>query len=120
MTDDGPEAGDARSPCPGDIIASPQLAPSSLVRYCNNFLLRKGYLKSGDFLKLLNAAGCNFVAGIAPGTPDTITFTSGTASLKVYPITDAAPSNAVYSVSHNYNYNQGLTNAGIPYGTNGF
>jgi prepilin-type N-terminal cleavage/methylation domain-containing protein len=120
MANDGAATGDASSAWPGDLIASAQLAPASLVDYCNNFLLRKGYLKSGDFLKLLNAAGCNFVAGIAPGTPDTITFTSGTAALKVYPITDAAPSNAVYSVSHNYNYNQPLANAGIPYGTNGF
>ena len=120
MANDGAATGDASSAWPGDLIASAQLAPSSLVDYCNNFLLNKGYLKSGDFLKLLNAAGCNFVAGIAPGTPDTITFTSGTAALKVYPITDAAPSNAVYSVSHNYNYNQPLANAGIPYGTNGF
>ena len=120
MANDGAATGDASSAWPGDLIASGQLTGGSLVQYCNDFLLTKGYLKSGDFLKLLNAAGCNFVASITPGTPDTIAFTSGTAALKVYPITDAAPSNAVYSVSHNYNYNQGLANAGIPYGTNGF
>ena len=120
MANDGAATGDASSAWPGDLIASTQLNPSSLVDYCNNFLLTKGYLKSGDFLKLLNAAGCNFVAGIAPGTPDTITFTGGSAALKVYPITDAAPSNAVFSVSRNYNYNQPLANNGIPYGTNGF
>ena len=122
MSNDGAATGDASSAWPGDLIASvpPQLTAGSLQQYCNNFLLTKGYLKSGDFLKLLNAAGCNFVAGIAPGTPDTITFTSGSAALKVYPITDTAPSNAVFSVSHNYNYDQPLTNGGIPYGTNGF
>src|SRR5436309_8050634 len=122
MANDGAATGDASSAWPGDLIASvpPQLAAGSLQQYCNNFLLTKGYLKSGDFLKLLNAAGCNFVAAIAPGSPDTITFTTGSAALKVYPITDTAPSNAVFSVSHNYNYNQALTNAGIPYGTNGF
>src|SRR5438477_12020819 len=71
MANDGAATGDSSSAWPGDLIAStpPQLAANSLVDYCNNFLLRKGYLKSGDFLKLLNAAGCNFVAGIAPGTP---------------------------------------------------
>ena len=122
MANDGAATGDASSAWPGDLIASvpPQLTAGSLQQYCNNFLLTKGYLKSGDFLKLLNAAGCNFVAGIAPGTPDTITFTSGSAALKVYPITDTAPSNAVFSVSHNYDYNQALVNGGIPYGTNGF
>ena len=122
MANDGAATGDASSAWPGDLIASvpPQLAAGSLQEYCNNFLLTKGYLKSGDFLKLLNAAGCNFVAGIAPGTPDTITFTGGSAALKVYPITDSAPSNAVYSVSHNYNYNTALANGQIPYGTNGF
>ncbi len=122
MANDGAATGDASSAWPGDLIASvpPQLTAGSLQQYCNNFLLTKGYLKSGDFLKLLNAAGCNFVAGIAPGTPDTITFTGGSAALKVYPITDSAPSNAVYSVSHNYSYNQALANGNIPYGTNGF
>ena len=38
----------------------------------------------------------------------------------MYPITDSAPSNAIFSVSHNYNYLAALVNAGIPYGTNGF
>ena len=120
MSNDGAATGDASSAWPGDLIASSQLTGGSLQAYCNNFLLTKGYLKSGDFLKLLNAAGCNFVASIAPGNPDTITFTTGSAALKVYPITDTAPSNAVFSVSHNYNYNQPLANNGIPYGTNGF
>jgi prepilin-type N-terminal cleavage/methylation domain-containing protein len=120
MSNDGAATGDASSAWPGDLIASTQLTAGSLQNYCNDFLLTKGYLKSGDFLKLLNAAGCNFIATITPGTPDTIAFSSGTASLKVYPITDSAPSNAIFSVSHNYNYNQGLLNAGIPYGTNGF
>src|SRR6266567_4320221 len=114
MSNDGAATGDASSAWPGDLIASGQLTPAaSLQNYCNNFLLTKGYLKSGDFLKLLNAAGCNFVAAIAPGTPDTITFTTGSAALKVYPITDSAPSNAVFSVSHNYSYNQALANGNI-------
>src|SRR2546421_3795178 len=120
MANDGAATGDASSAWPGDLIASGQLTGGSLVQYCNDFLLTKGYLKSGDFLKLLNAAGCNFVASITPGTPDTITFSTGSAALKVYPITDAAPSNAIFSVSHNYTYDTGLANNGIPYGTNGF
>jgi len=120
MSNDGAATGDASSAWPGDLIASNQLTAGSLQQYCNNFLLTKGYLKSGDFLKLLNAAGCNFTATITAGTPDTIAFATGTAALKVYPLTDAAPSNAIFSVSHNYVYDTGLLNAGIPYGTNGF
>jgi prepilin-type N-terminal cleavage/methylation domain-containing protein len=120
MSNDGAATGDASSAWPGDLIASSQLTAGSLNDYCNDFLLTKGYLKSGDFLKLLNAAGCNFIATITPGTPDTIAFSSGTASLKVYPITDSAPSNAIFSVSHNNLYRTGLTNGTIPYGTNGF
>jgi len=77
-------------------------------------------LKAGDFLKLLNASGCNFTAAITAGTPDTIAFQTGSAALKVYPITDAAPSNAVFATSHNYTYDTALPNSGIPYGTNGF
>ena len=122
MANDGAATGDASSAWPGDLIASSQITggAGALEKYCNDFLLKKGYLKSGDFLKLLNAAGCNFVANISAGTPDTITFTTGTAALKVYPLTDAAPSNAVYAVSHNYVYDTALANGTVPYGTNGF
>ena len=122
MSNDGAATGDASSAWPGDLIASSQLNATSLQDYCNNFLLTKGYLKSGDFLKLLNAAGCNFVATITPGTPDTIAFASGSASLKVYPLTDAAPSNAIFCTTHNYDYDTALSGSvsQIPYGTNGF
>jgi prepilin-type N-terminal cleavage/methylation domain-containing protein len=122
MANDGAATGDASLAYPGDLIASGQLAAASLQDYCNVFLLQKGYLKGGDFLKLLNAPSCSFVAGITPGTPDTIAFTSGSAALKVYPITDAAPSNAIFCVTHNYDYDTALAGAAsqIPYGTNGF
>jgi hypothetical protein len=69
----------------------------------------------------LNAPGANFGAVITSGTPDTIQFTSGTAALKVYPLPDGAPSNAIFAVSHNYVYNTALNlSSPIPYGTNGF
>jgi prepilin-type N-terminal cleavage/methylation domain-containing protein len=122
MSNDGAATGDASLAWPGDLIQSTQLTAGSLQDYCNNFLLAKGYLKGGDFLKLLNAPGCSFVAGVAPGPPEVITFTSGSAALKVYPVTDAAPSSAIFCVSHNYDYDTALTGSGsqIPYGTNGF
>jgi prepilin-type N-terminal cleavage/methylation domain-containing protein len=122
MANDGAATGDASLAWPGDLIASTQLAPGSLNDYCNNFLLAKGYLAAGDFLKLLNAPGCSFTATITAGTPDTIAFNTGHASLKVYPVTDAAPSTAIFAVSHNYDYDTALATAAsqIPYGTNGF
>ena len=122
MANDGAATGDASLAWPGDLIASGQLAAGSLNDYCNIFLLRKGYLKGGDFLKLLNAPGSSFVATVTAGTPDTIAFASGTACLKVYPVTDAAPSSAIFCVSHNYDYDTALTGSvsQIPYGTNGF
>src|SRR2546427_3565207 len=64
MSNDGAATGDSSSAWPGDLIASSQLAASSLNDYCNLFLLNKGYLRSGDFLKLLNAPGCSFIATI--------------------------------------------------------
>jgi prepilin-type N-terminal cleavage/methylation domain-containing protein len=123
MANDGAATGDASLAWPGDLIASTQLGAGSLNDYCNLFLLAKGYLKAGDFLKLLNAPSCSFVATVTPGTPDTIAFATGTAALKVYPLTDAAPSNAIFCVTHNYDYDTALgpTSASqIPYGTNGF
>jgi prepilin-type N-terminal cleavage/methylation domain-containing protein len=120
MANDGAATGDASLAWPGDLINATLLNAGSLNDYCNNFLLAKGYLKAGDFLKLLNAPSCNLVATITPGTPDTIQFTGGNAALKVYPITDAAPANAVFATSHNYVYDTALAAAGLPYGTNGF
>jgi hypothetical protein len=90
--------------------------------YINQFLLAKGYLKAGDFLKLLNAPGCSLTATITPGTPDSIVLATGVAALKVYPVSDAAPSTAIFAVSHNYDYRTPLATATsqIPYGTKGF
>src|SRR5262245_41648590 len=122
MSNDGAATGDASSAWPGDLIQSTQLAAGSLNDYCNKFLLAKGYLKGGDFLKLLNAPSCAFVATVTPGTPETIAFTTGSAALKVYPVSDAAPSSAIFAVSHNYDYDTNLAAAvsKLPYGTNGF
>jgi prepilin-type N-terminal cleavage/methylation domain-containing protein len=122
MSNDGAATGDATSAWPGDLITATLLTAADLHQYCNSFLLAKGYLKGGDFLKLLNAPGCSFNATVTAGAPDTIAFNTGIAALKVYPISDAAPSNAIFAVSHNYDYDTTLATATsqIPYGTNGF
>jgi prepilin-type N-terminal cleavage/methylation domain-containing protein len=122
MANDGAATGDSSLAWPGDLLASGQLTSGSLEEYCNKFLLQKGYLKGGDFLKLLNAPGCSFVATVTTGPPDTIAFQTGTAALKVYPVTDAAPASAIFCVSHNYTYDTALNLSAsqVPYGTNGF
>src|SRR5262245_7244039 len=124
MANDGAATSDASLAWPGHLIASAQLTAgaNSLQDYCNLFLLRKGYLKGGDFLKLLNAPGCSFVATVTPGTPETIAFNTGTGALKLYPVTDSAPSSAIFATSHNYDYDTALTGAvsQVPYSTNGF
>src|SRR5438874_1531239 len=45
-----------------------------------------------------------------------------TSALKVYPVSDAAPSTAIFATSHNYDYDTALTASAsqLPYGTNGF
>jgi hypothetical protein len=126
MSNDGAATGDASSAWPGDLITATLLTANNLGSdansYINKFLLAKGYLKAGDFLKLLNAPGCSLTATITPGTPDTIVLATGIAALKVYPVTDAAPSTAIFATSHNYDYRTALTGSTsqIPYGTKGF
>jgi prepilin-type N-terminal cleavage/methylation domain-containing protein len=126
MANDGSATGDVSSAWPGDLIASGQLGGGDLggdtASYINKFLCTKGYLKGGDLLKLLNAPGTSLTATIIGGNPDTITLTTGTSALKVYPVADGAPSNAIFCVSNNYDYDLPLSNAAsqVPYGTNGF
>src|SRR4029450_13185629 len=126
MSNDAAATGDASSAWPGDLIAGGYLAggAASLGPYCN-ILLAKGYLKGGDVLKLLNAPGTALVGTItppAPPTPESIAFNTGTGALKIYPVLESDPSNAIYAVSHNYTYNDLLSNSAsqIPYGTKGF
>ncbi len=126
MSNDGAATGDASSAWPGDLIAGGYLTggAASLDDYCN-ILLAKGYLKGGDVLKLLNAPGTALVGTItppAPPNPESIAFTAGIGAVKVYPVLESDPSNAIFAVTHNYEYDKLLTASGsqIPYGTKGF
>jgi prepilin-type N-terminal cleavage/methylation domain-containing protein len=126
MSNDGAATGDASSAWPGDLIAGGYLVggAASLGPYCN-ILLAKGYLKGGDVLKLLNAPGTALVGNItppAPPAPESIAFTAGTGALKIYPVLESDPSNAIFAVTHNYDYDTLLTASAsqIPYGTKGF
>jgi prepilin-type N-terminal cleavage/methylation domain-containing protein len=120
MSNDGTATGDASSAWPGDLITGGYLgAGATLVDYAN-ILLAKGYLKAGDVVKLFNAPSATFSAGVNIGPPETLTNATGTASVRVYPVKDADPSNAIFAVSHNYDYNQALAAGTVPYGTKGF
>jgi hypothetical protein len=126
MSNDGAATGDASSAWPGDLIAGGYLTggAASLDDYCN-ILLAKGYLKGGDVLKLLNAPGTALVGTItppAPPVPESIAFTGGTGAIKLYPVLESDPSNAIFAVTHNYDYDTLLSSSAsqIPYGTKGF
>jgi prepilin-type N-terminal cleavage/methylation domain-containing protein len=120
MSNDGTATGDASSAWPGDLMAGGYLAPgANLVTYAN-ILLAKGYLKGGDVIKLFNAPSAVFTATVNVGPPENLTAAVGTASVRVYPVLDADPSNAIFAVTHNYDYDTVLGGAGIPYGTKGF
>jgi prepilin-type N-terminal cleavage/methylation domain-containing protein len=120
MSNDGAATGDASSAWPGDLFAGGYLAAgATLVDYAN-ILLAKGYLKGGDVIKLVNAPSATFSATVNVGPPETLSNGTGTASLKIYPVLDADPSNAIYAVTRNYVYATALAVGSVPYGTKGF
>ena len=120
MSNDGKVKGEASSAWPGDLFAGNYLpAGAKLVDYAN-ILLAKGYLKAGNAIKLFNAPGATFNATMCLGPPEVLTAASGTAALRVYPVKDADPSNAIFAVTHNYDYDTALAEGSVPYGTEGF
>jgi prepilin-type N-terminal cleavage/methylation domain-containing protein len=121
MSNDGTATGDASSAWPGDLIAGGFLTGGAghLVDYAN-ILLAKGYLKGGDVIKLFNAPSAVFTAQVNVGPPESLSNAAGTASLKVHPVLDADPANAIFATTHNYVYDQLLAAGSVPYGTKGF
>jgi prepilin-type N-terminal cleavage/methylation domain-containing protein len=120
MSNDGRATGDASSAWPGDLFAGGYLAVGATVVDYANILLAKGYLKGGDVIKLLRAPNALFTATVNVGPPETISNAVQTAALKVYPVLDADPANAIFCVTHNYNYDTALAAGSVPYGTEGF
>jgi prepilin-type N-terminal cleavage/methylation domain-containing protein len=120
MSNDGRATGDASSAWPGDLFAGGFLSPgATLVDYAN-ILLAKGYLKAGNAIKLFNAPNALFTACWSVGPAEQLAGATGTAALKVYPVKDADPSNAIFAVTHNYTYDTALAAGSVPYGTEGF
>ena len=121
MANDGAATGSAGLAWPGDLVTGGYLpAGSTLVTYAN-ILIANGYLRAGDAIKLFNAPGASFTATVSSGPPESLSAPVGIASLKVYPVLDSDVSNAIFCVSHNYDYDMALPGAQPnPYGSKGF
>jgi prepilin-type N-terminal cleavage/methylation domain-containing protein len=118
MASDGAATGVVSQGWPGDYVPP----PAALVNYVNK-LVGPGYIKGSDAPKLFSAPGCNLRVTVAPGPPEQITaFTSppGSAALKVHPVQDADPANAVFVTSRNYVYDTNIVGNPVPYGRKGF
>ena len=116
MSNDGAATSDPTSAWPGDLTP----VPTTIAAYLN-VLTQKGYLKGGDALKLMNAPGASYTAGVTTaGGIDSIASGSGTPALKVWAVQDANPGNTVFCETHNYTYGQQLVSTNSPYGTRGF
>ena len=112
MSNDGSATGDATSAWPGDLLT----VPTNIVDYAN-VLCGKGYLKGGDVIKMLNAPGASFTAGVTTTAGvDSLNGGTGTASLKVWAVQDGDPATAVFCTTHNYVYDTAILDTSIPYG----
>jgi prepilin-type N-terminal cleavage/methylation domain-containing protein len=120
MATDGTATGDASSAWPGDLFAGGYLPVGSTIVAYANVLLAKGYLKGGDVIKLLNAPSAPFSATVTVGPPETLSNAVQTSALRVYPVLDADPANAIFCVTHNYDYGTALAANTVPYSTKGF
>jgi len=116
MANDGAATGDSTLAYVGDLPAADR---ASLNAYLNA-LLRPNYLRGGDVAKILSAPGSALIATVAAGPPETVTFTGGTAALKVHGLVDSDTSNTVFCTSHNYVYNTAIVAGSVPYGQKGF
>jgi prepilin-type N-terminal cleavage/methylation domain-containing protein len=120
MANDGAATGSSGLAWPGDLAAGGILgAGTTLVDYAN-ILVANGYLRAGDALKLFNAPGAAFTAVVNSGPPESLGTPGGTAAIKVYDVLDSDVANAIFCVSHNYDYDTDLTAPSLPYGIKGF
>jgi prepilin-type N-terminal cleavage/methylation domain-containing protein len=115
MANDGTATGDSKLAWPGDLAA----VPTTMAGYSNG-VVGPGYLQAGDINKLFNAPSCALVVSPVTGPPDSVTFDSGTAGLKVYKIKDVDPANTIFIASRNYVYNTAIVGSAVPYGLRGF
>ena len=116
MANDGAATSGSNLAWPGDY--NPPIP--NLETYINK-MVGPGYVKGGDVAKLLSAAGCNLGVAVISGPPESVTFAVNTKSaLKVHPVQEGDPANAIFATSRNYIYDTALTGSAVPYGTKGF
>src|SRR5438270_66371 len=96
MANDGSATGDSNLAWPGDLAT----VPGTMAVYCNG-VVGPGYLQAGDIQKLFNAPSCALSVTPVTGPPDSVTFNSGTAGLKVYKIRDVDHSNKIFIARKN-------------------
>jgi prepilin-type N-terminal cleavage/methylation domain-containing protein len=119
MALDGAANGDPALAWPGDYNP----VPGSLQAYMST-LVANDYLKAGDVQKLLSGPGASVTVTPVAGPPPGVTL-AGVAALKVYLVTEADASNAIFAVSRNYDYDTALVASvgGVPnnpFGQKGF
>ena len=114
MALDGAANSDPNLVWPGDDPANLGTLNAYMTR-----LVQQNYLKAGDVQKLLSGPGSS-AAVTTGGAPPTQTITvTGTAALKIYPVSDADASNVIFCTSRNYLYDTALSaTTGNPAGPN--
>lgn len=114
MALDGAANSDPKLVWPGD-----DAALNTMSNYMTR-LVQNDYLKPGDVQKLLTAPGAAPTVTTAAGPPPTVTV-DAKGGLKIYLVTEADPSNAIFAVSKNYVYNTAFgATPGNPFGDKGF
>jgi prepilin-type N-terminal cleavage/methylation domain-containing protein len=120
MANDGAATGSSGLAWPGDLVAAGVLGTTATLIDYANVLIANGYIRAGDALKLFNAPGSGFTGTVGSGPPENLTGPGGTAAIKVYDVLESDVANAIFCVSHNYDYDSNLTAPSVPYGIKGF
>lgn len=120
MALDGSANSDPNLVWPGDDTANLGTMDKYMTR-----LVQQNYLKAGDVQKLLSGPGASAQVAVGGAAPNQTITVTGTAALKIYPVSDADASNVIFCTSRNYVYNTALvaSNAGVPnnpFGDKGF
>jgi prepilin-type N-terminal cleavage/methylation domain-containing protein len=116
MALDGSTNSDGNLAWPGD-YSNPSV--DTLQDYCSK-LVGNDYLKAGDLAKVLSAPGAACTATATTANNVTTVTLAGKSGLKIYKVTEADPSDAIFAVTANYTYNTALDNTKSPFGDKGF
>jgi type II secretory pathway pseudopilin PulG len=114
MASEGTAKSDSGRAWPGEYAGG----VTTLADYCSK-LVQNDYLKVSDLQRILSAPGVTCTVNTGGGTPGTVTL-AGKSALKLYKVTGADPSNAIFSTSSNYVYGRALDANAVPFGDSGF